>query len=197
MIDLALKARSAFDVRMISMSKRMAMVCVLSTLVSTFQFSMTADGPTDNRVDVARPIPPTGTPLDAQQQDELEKELAALKQNIVKAKRRLTDQTELLRHFSDIEVFASAVETAITYNEIYDPKKEFPQAKEQLAVAQERLHNLLDASPEWLEQSGLVPRGYRSKIDDSVQPYGLVIPSTWRPGTSRPNRLDIWFHGRG
>jgi hypothetical protein len=148
-------------------------------------------------MDVARPIPPVGTSFEPNQQAEVVNLLNSLKKDFAKAKEKLKDQPELLRHFSDIEVFASAVETAVTYNEIYDPKKEFSQAMEQLAVAEERLQRLVQASPDWLKSTGLVPRGYRSKIDDSVQPYGLVIPSTWRPGSSIPIRLDIWFHGRG
>ena len=49
----------------------------------------------------------------------------------------------------------------------------------------------------WLDKAGLVPRGYRSKIDDSIQPYGLVLPDTWQSHSPKPYRLDLWFHGRG
>jgi hypothetical protein len=43
----------------------------------------------------------------------------------------------------------------------------------------------------------LVVRGYLSKIDGSVQPYGLVVPPSFVNDPSRPRRLDIWYHGRG
>ena len=33
-------------------------------------------------------------------------------------------------------------------------------------------------------------------IDDSVQPYGLVIPKNY-DSTKKKTRLDIWCHGRG
>jgi hypothetical protein len=49
----------------------------------------------------------------------------------------------------------------------------------------------------WTEQTVLVVRGYRSKIDGSVQPYGLVIPDNWKPDPAHPTRLDFWLHGRG
>ena len=50
----------------------------------------------------------------------------------------------------------------------------------------------------WLTATGAVVRGYRSRIDGSVQPYGLVIPpGTPAPGSRTPTRVDIWFHGRG
>ena len=40
-------------------------------------------------------------------------------------------------------------------------------------------------------------RGYVSKIDGSVQPYGLVVPESYSAGGSEKYRVDIWFHGRG
>ena len=46
----------------------------------------------------------------------------------------------------------------------------------------------------WLEAKGLVVRGYRSKIDGSIQPYGLVIPEGANTAT---NRLMVWLLGRG
>jgi hypothetical protein len=36
-----------------------------------------------------------------------------------------------------------------------------------------------------------------SRIYGSVQPYGLVIPRSWKPDSGRRWRLDTWFHGRG
>jgi dienelactone hydrolase len=38
-------------------------------------------------------------------------------------------------------------------------------------------------------------RGYRSSIDDSVQPYGLVVPK--EADLTRPLPLYVWLHGRG
>jgi len=40
-------------------------------------------------------------------------------------------------------------------------------------------------------------RGFVSRLDDTVQPYGLVIPDSYSfEGKSR-HRLNLWFHGRG
>src|SRR5262249_35427770 len=49
----------------------------------------------------------------------------------------------------------------------------------------------------WTTATGLVARGYVSKIDESVQPYGLVVPASYQPGLPFRYRLDCWFHGRG
>lgn len=42
-----------------------------------------------------------------------------------------------------------------------------------------------------------VVRGYVSKIDGSVQPYGLKVPVTYLTGDDKRRRLDFWLHGRG
>lgn len=42
-----------------------------------------------------------------------------------------------------------------------------------------------------------VVRGYVSKIDGSVQPYGLKVPMSYLKGATHPHRLDFWLHGRG
>jgi hypothetical protein len=36
-----------------------------------------------------------------------------------------------------------------------------------------------------------------SKIDGSVQPYGLVVPDSVAVDPARKRRLDFWYHGRG
>jgi dienelactone hydrolase len=42
-----------------------------------------------------------------------------------------------------------------------------------------------------------VVRGYVSKIDGSVQPYGLKVPMSYLKGATHQHRLDFWLHGRG
>lgn len=94
----------------------------------------------------------------------------------------------------DILIFHKAIDWALRYNEFHQPK-EIAVADQLIATARQRLA-LLPAKP-WLAQPGLVPLGYRSRIDDSIQPYGLVLPPTFNPQLPRTWRLDIWFHGRG
>ena len=48
-------------------------------------------------------------------------------------------------------------------------------------------------APSWPTRKGHVVRAYVSKIDGSVQPYGLTIPDSY-DGT-KPVRLDVWQHG--
>ncbi len=45
--------------------------------------------------------------------------------------------------------------------------------------------------------SRLLVGGFRSQIDGSIQPYGLVIPASLDLNQTQPLRLDVWLHGRG
>jgi hypothetical protein len=61
----------------------------------------------------------------------------------------------------------------------------------------ERAKALREGKTPWTTQTGLVVRGYVSKIDGSVQPYGLLVPASYGPNVPHQFRLDVWCHGRG
>src|SRR5205823_6330269 len=42
-------------------------------------------------------------------------------------------------------------------------------------------------------KKGRLVRGYRSAVDGSIQPFGLIIPAKYDP--ARPMRLDVVLHG--
>src|SRR5205823_3215205 len=66
-----------------------------------------------------------------------------------------------------------------------------------LPQAMERVKALRGGWAPWTNATGLVVRGYLSKIDASVQPYGLVVPASYQAPAAQKFRLDFWFHGRG
>src|SRR5262249_39753906 len=96
----------------------------------------------------------------------------------------------------DVLVFHEAVKFADKYCEYFDPKEQ-DAARKLVAEAVQRGEALAKGEAPWASATGLVARGYRSKIDDSIQPYGLVIPPSWSPKSAHRWRLDVWFHGRG
>jgi pimeloyl-ACP methyl ester carboxylesterase len=59
-----------------------------------------------------------------------------------------------------------------------------------------RAKSLKEGRAPWADKQGLVVRGYVSRLDGSVQPYGLVVPESYVPTGSAKFRLDFWFHGR-
>src|SRR5262249_46908 len=89
-----------------------------------------------------------------------------------------------------------AVHYALTFNEFFNAN-ELPVAKALLKHGRVRAQALREGKAPWTTATGLVVRGYVSKIDGSVQPYGLVVPASYQPGTPYRHRLDLWFHGRG
>lgn len=153
-----------------------------------------ADGPTDNQLANVRRVPKLGVEVPAEVRKELESGLATLAEKLkeLSAKKEAAVQ-ELL---PDVEIFHKGAATALTYQEFFDVK-EFDEAKRQIQVGLQRADELLQGMPSWPMATGLVVRGYRSKIDGSVQPYGLVIPKHYAAGAQNNWRLDIWLHGRG
>lgn len=158
---------------------------LLFTLVTFAQ--QPAQQPTIQRP-AMRPIPPAGVEVPAQDRTELENGLKRLKAAIDK----------LGNHplLPDVMIYHEAVRYALQYNEFFKLEEVF-KARLLLQHGEERARQLAEGKAPWTTATGLVVRGYVSKIDQSVQPYGLVIPPTFTPNTTHKWRLDTWFHGRG
>ena len=153
-----------------------------------------ADGPADNQAEKVRPVPPLGIEVPEDQRDDLEDGLKKLKTIIDElATSKDARVKELL---PDVQIYHKAVSDALTYREFFKPQ-ELSTAKSLLVDGQTRAEQLKAGNAPWTTQTGLVPRGYVSKIDGSVQPYGLIIPESFTPTGPHRWRLDLWFHGRG
>jgi len=155
-----------------------------------------ADGPQDNLPDKVRRVPPPGIAVPDKDRQELEKEAGQLVNDIKDLEKRLAKTPALLALLPDVEIFSNAVFLALKHNEVYD-LKEIPAARKLLAMGRERVASLREGKAPWRTATGLVVRGYRSEIDGSVQPYGLVVPATYQAGSRHKHRLDLWWHGRG
>ena len=156
-----------------------------------------ADGPGDNLPDNVRPMPPKGAVVPPADLAELKSGLTDLGTKIDDLKKTLRGpNAELL---PDVEVYHKAVRYAVEFNEIYVEKgrDDVKVAKAVLKTGHDRAAELKAGKPSWTTATGLVVRGYRSKIDGSAQPYGLVVPPQYKPDTEFVFRLDLWWHGRG
>lgn len=94
----------------------------------------------------------------------------------------------------DVAVLHKAVDWALRYDEFH-ATNQFVQASELLRLGHERAVQLANGAAPWTRQTGLVVRGFVSRIDDSVQPYGVVVPINWVTG-GPALRLDVWLAGR-
>src|SRR5258706_2644005 len=162
----------------------------LALLLTISALPAIADGPQDNRTENVRPVPPPGVAVPEADRAELQAGLAEF-DRLLTSIRATRTKPDLL---ADVEIYHKAVRYALQYNEFFRAQ-EISVGKQLLVQGMERARQLLEGKAPWAAQKGLVARGYISKLDGSAQPYGLVIPESYRPGT--PTRLDCWFHGRG
>ncbi|MEM9365884.1 MAG: prolyl oligopeptidase family serine peptidase [Planctomycetota bacterium] len=152
-------------------------------------------------------LPPKGQALSQEERQGLEEKLAALTASIDKLIQRCVSEGKDTGWLPDVEVFARSVRLALSQRLFYKPN-DVELAHALLERGQSRLHAasmgqrglaLLGFQPESSEVQTLAG-GFRSQIDDSIQPFGLVIPPTLGRQISLSQqgvRLDVWLHGRG
>jgi hypothetical protein len=114
------------------------------------------------------------------QQKELESKLAAL-----------VEASEA-HDPADAAIFAKGVRWALRYETNLAPA-DVALIQKALRRSRERTEALAAGKQPWATKKGLVVRGYRSAVDGSIQPYGLIIPADYDP--ARPTRLDVVLHG--
>jgi hypothetical protein len=167
-------------------------VILAAALTSVPALPVRADGPRDNVPDNVRPIPPLPTKeLSATDREELEEGAAKLGAEIEALRTALAGKPDLLALLPDVQIYHNAVRYPLKYHEQIDPK----QGRKAIGDGLERAKQLRSGEAPWVAAGG--PRGYVSKIDGSVQPYLLTLPSSYKPGdASRKYRLDLNEHGR-
>ncbi len=123
-------------------------------------------------------------------------------QAIAAKTKELADAIEKARGFdaaddliADVEVFHKAAVWIVKHGEWYHQDA----AKWTLAALDqglERAKELPKGRAPWLQRPGRTIRGYRSRIDGSIQPYGVVFPRDWGQDDGKRWRLDVVLHGR-
>jgi dienelactone hydrolase len=152
-----------------------------------------AEAPPQQKSENIPRIPKLGIEVSTDDRKILETGLADLEKSIDQLQGKKDPKIDAL--LPDVQIFQKAVHDALKYQEFFDAK-DIPKAKRQLEEAKARAESLLKGESPWATQTGLVVRGYVSKIDGSVQPYGLVVPPTYTTLSPHQDRLDIWFQGR-
>lgn len=140
----------------------------------------------------ARILPEIGIDVPADVHQNLSTRVDDLRTRITSLRETTSDHTHDL--LTDVEIFALAVDAALKQRLFY-AETDFEIASFLLLEGARRADQLGDGCSPWTDES-LTVRGYRSKVDGSVQPYGLVIPETYDLTEDRTHRLDIWHHGR-
>jgi dienelactone hydrolase len=140
-------------------------------------------------------IPAPGITLTDIERTELTAGATALRHEIDQLTRELAAEPKLLALLPDVEIFHKAVDWALRYDEFMAPK-EIAFARTLLEQGGQRVAQLRTKQTPWLNATGLIVRGYRSKLDGSIQPYGLVVPESLARGTGE-TPLMVWLLGRG
>ena len=124
----------------------------------------------------------------------------ALVARVEKLKR---DESINRRLVADVEVFAKAIEWAVRHQEFYAPRSGkgasawVGYAEKALRIGTRRAEELAAGKPSWVLQPGSTIRGYYSKVDGSVQPYAISLPTGINPRSGTRHRLHLKLHGRG
>ncbi len=155
-------------------------------------------------------VPPPGIAITTIQRAQLTAGVRDLERQIEGLQKSMAGN-ERLGWLPDVQIFHKAVDWALRYDEFFT-SGQAEQARQQLELGMKRAAELATGNPSWNSMSGadtkpsadgkdklpaLLVRGYRSKIDGSVQPYGVVLPEDYKPGETKLRPLHFWCHGRG
>ncbi len=146
--------------------------------------------------DPVRRIPPPGIPVPERDRSDLTAGAEGLAKRIASVRSSLITRPQAIERLPDVQIFHKAVDWALRHDEFFDPKQ-LAVAKRLLEIGRDRAEALRGGGTPWDASTGLVVRAYCSKIDGSIQPYGMVVPEDWTPSDKRPRPLHFWCHGRG
>ena len=107
----------------------------------------------------------------------------------------LNELKQELRHLPglvDADIFSKGLTWALKYDREFTPA-DVILLRKAISRGMERAKLLKDEKFPWRARRGKVALGYISRVDDSVQPYGLIVPKNYDP--EKPIRLDVVLHG--
>jgi pimeloyl-ACP methyl ester carboxylesterase len=96
-----------------------------------------------------------------------------------------------LKDAEDGEIFAKGAAWALEYDPLQP--SDLALVRKALERGRSRAAAIADGKRPWDAKKGKLVAGFRSAIDGSVQPFGLVVPASYDP--ARPIRLDVVLHG--
>ncbi len=128
----------------------------------------------------------TGQPLSQTQRAKLTREALTLQAMLDQISDRETST------WADASIFTKGLLWALRYDREFTPA-DVRLLEKASRRASERPEALSEGSPTWIDRRGKLALGYVSKVDGSVQPYGVIVPENYDP--QKPIRLDVVLHG--
>jgi hypothetical protein len=161
-------------------------------LVGSSGLAVFADGPADNQVEKIRPVPPLGIDVPAEVRESLSAALEPLRKSIEELSQSKDPRVQ--SQLPDAEIFYRAVSLALNENGFFETA-DFDRAKGLIDEGKRRCEGIRVNACDWtlINQSPYITvRGFRSKLDGTVQPYGVVFQSN----VPASGRADVWCRGR-
>ncbi len=124
----------------------------------------------------AQTPPPQVFPPGAEQKLQIESKLADLSARVTALGGRGLDAALV----ADVDVYRRAAAYILKFPEEFAREEFAPNTIAVLDRGLARARELESGAPTWPKKKGHVVRGYVSRIDGSVQPYGLTIPESVR-----------------
>jgi hypothetical protein len=106
----------------------------------------------------------------------------------------LADRLSAVQGSADAGVFLHVAQMADRLD-LYANRNQVNSVLRGLDTGLQRAEQLSQGKHPWTEQPGKSLRGYVSRIDNSVQPYGVTLPAGFDPAKTYP--LHVVLHGRG
>ena len=125
----------------------------------------------------------------AEQRRHIDKKLTDLASRIDALRAKSADASLL----ADVDIYRKAATYILRFPEEFAKPDYAAHTISVLDTGLTRARELEAGAPSWPKRKGHVLRAYVSRVDGSVQPYGVTIPESY-DGT-KPMRLDIWQHG--
>jgi dienelactone hydrolase len=94
----------------------------------------------------------------------------------------------------DAEIYLKAADWILKHPEEFYTRAYYENTLAVLDRGLARAAELVKGRSPWTSDKGRLSRAYRSRVDGSLQPYGLLIPASYNP--VKPIRLDVVLHGR-
>src|SRR5690349_12201625 len=113
-----------------------------------------------------------------------ESDKAALKEGVSQLRDEIAKVPAANPLLPDVKIFQKAVDWAVSYREIYRTN-EIQIGHKLIEQGIERARALAQGRSPWTQATGLVVRAYVSRIDDSIQPYGLIVPPSFAANPKR------------
>ncbi len=128
------------------------------------------------------------SPPSVAEREQITSKLAQLTRALDELRSQQVDDARI----ADIEIYQKAATWALRFEDEFFTPEYVPNT---LKALDHGLARAADTAFSWESRKGRIVRAYRSRVDGSVQPYGLIIPESY--DGSKAVRLDVVLHGRG